>query len=416
VKMKRRDFLVTSAGLAGGFLPQILRADGKPCPPVSLSVAQGASVTAPCIESVLGRIAQRLAAASPSAPAWSDAEIGLSSLNSNIHHWGELAAGETVVGGRPPFTAANAISDQYNILDWPGKALWDPTRGDWWYSGGPTGNQDPASPTIVRYRPSDDRFVHWQGPTSMQGGIWSPSGHAHSFDAADLDVAGRKIWRHLAPHNSESYNFKLGWFDIDTFRSGRVEGDGYAKDNYPTISFLPDNRLLHLVRPQPGNAANIRRFEVDTQQWVEPLSGPQGNAGPSCYFDGRIYVTTDNGDFYAILPDGKLEPRAPTPITMDRSVSAKSTYGIFCPLGEFLYAFCGNGDIWRYDPDADNWGTSPYHRIPWLWPHDQFSESWHFISEATVGPIPNEGVALLCVPVRFHKDGTTPSRAVLWKP
>ena len=322
-------------------------------------------------KTVIGKVAQALAAASPGAPAWSGAEIGVGSLNSSVHYWGEPAAGSPVEHGRPPFHAPNGVSDAYNILDWGGKAHWDRTRGEWWFSGGPTGNQDPASPTVVRYRPADDTFCHWQGESSGVGGIWPPYGHAHSFDACDLDVAGRKLYRHLKPKDGQlPYNYHIGVFDIDTCKSEVVDGDQSFADYFPTLSFMPGSRVLHVIYSGAGYNS-IRRLNVDSRTWLADLKGPDGDRGASVYFNGKIYATTGAAkNFYAILPDGTIENKAATPVAMDGSYSA--THAILCPLGDHIYAFCGNGDIWRYSPAADSWGGAAYHSIPWFWPHDTY--------------------------------------------
>jgi hypothetical protein len=234
---------------------------------------------------------------------------------------------------------------------------------------------------------------------------------------ADLDVKGRKIWRHLVPHSSQPWGFRLGWFNIDTHESGQFSEGGWD-GTYPTISFMPDNRLLHVIRGQPGGAANIRRFSVDNMAWaMESLKGPMGRAGPSCYFRGAIYCTTDQSHFFAVQPDGTLKVRASTPIIMDRAIENTVTYSILCPVGEHIYAFCGNGDIWRYDPNADRWGDRPYDAIPWLWPHDTLSATgWHYLKQACVGPVSSLGVAMLCSARRVTRQGVSPSRALIWKP
>lgn len=46
--MKRRDFLWTSAGLTGAFLPELVRAQSRPCPPPSLAVGGGGSTSTSC--------------------------------------------------------------------------------------------------------------------------------------------------------------------------------------------------------------------------------------------------------------------------------------------------------------------------------------------------------------------------------
>lgn len=416
--MKRREFVgaavASVVSLAGG---RTARANAGDSGSVE-SVSSRHGIGPHCAGTKIAEVACELFRRSPGRPAWSEPLIGVDSLNARVHHWGDPAPGQPVLGARPPFTAPNGIRDDYNILDWPGKALWDPVQGDWWFSGGPTGNQDPASPTIVRYRPADDRFVHWQGMASRQGGIWPPSGHAHSFDAADLDVKGRRLWRHLTPHASEPYGFKLGWFDIDTFASGRVEGDRFQNDDYPTIAFMPENRQLHLIRPQPGGSANIRRFDVDSGKWAAaPLRGPPGSAGPSCYHRGAIYYTTSRGHFARILPDGHVQDCRPTPVTMSRPVNGDARYAILLPLGDDLHAFCGNGDIWRYSPQSDEWGVTPHDRIVMERVDGGSTPAGrNGLSRSCVGPVAAFGVALFCAMRRDPRDRGFVAKAWVWKP
>lgn len=416
--MKRREFVgaavASAVSMMSGRTPHARDGDSSGV----VSAAARVETASRCAGTKIAQVACELFRTAPGRPAWSEPLIGVDSLNAKVHHWGEPKPGQPVLGGRPPFTAPNVIRDDYNILDWPGKALWDPVQGDWWFSGGPTGNQDPASPTIVRYRPAEDRFVHWQGMASKQGGIWPPSGHAHSFDAADLDARGRRLWRHLTSHASEPYGFKLGWFDIDTFESGRVEGDRFQNDDYPTISFMPDNRLLHLIRPQPGGSANIRRFDVDSLSWAAgPLRGPPGSAGPSCYHRGAIYYTTSRGQLARILPDGKVQECRPTPVTMSRPVNGDARYAILCPLGDHLYAFCGNGDIWRYAPQSDEWGDTPHDRIVSS-PADGDPKisGLNQLSRSCVGPVAAIGVALFCAMRRAQQGRELVAKAWVWKP
>jgi hypothetical protein len=415
--MKRREFVgaavASVVSMIGGRTARASAGDSSGVAPASSPGGIGPH----CAGTKIAEVACELFRTSPGRPAWSEPLIGVDSLNAKVHHWGDPALGQPVLGGRPPFTAPNGIRDDYNILDWPGKALWDPVKGDWWFSGGPTGNQDPASPTIVRYRPADDRFVHWQGLASRQGGIWPPSGHAHSFDAADLDARGRRLWRHLGSHASEPFGFKLGWFDIDTFESGRVEGDRFQNDDYPTISFMPENRLLHVIRPQPGRSANIRRFDVDSKEWTDgPLQGPPGRAGPSCYHSGAIYFSTNRGDFSRILPDGRVEQCQPTPTTMARPTNGNFSYSIFCPLGDSIFAFCGNGDIWRYLPRSDVWSSRPYDAVCDCPPPGERVAGRNYLAKTCVGPVTSLGVALCCMMRRGPSSGRWVAMATVWKP
>jgi hypothetical protein len=211
--------------------------------------------------------------------------------------------------------------------------------------------------------------------------------------------------------------YRLGWFDIDTHKSGIAEGEGYNVDAFPTISFMPENRLLHIVYAQPGSAQNIRRFDVDSLQFTSSLAGPPGDRGMSCYHRGRIYCTTSTKNFFEILPSGAIRALAACPVVMDIKVQ-DGTKATLWPLGDYVYAFCADGDIWRYDTAADSWGGAPYHRIPWLWTYDEYSPGSRldYMSRSVVGPCADLGIALLCVPARSSNGKTTPARALVWKP
>jgi hypothetical protein len=180
---------------------------------------------------------------------------------------------------------------------------------------------------------------------------------------------------------------------------------------------MPENRVLHIVRTQPASSPNVRRYSVESRTWVEPIVGPAGDCGPSCYLDGKVYVTTSQRNFFAILPNGTIQPRAGLPVVMDRSYTV--THAILCPLGNYLFAFCGNGDIWRYDRASDSWGSGRYGSIPWRWPHHKFEpekSGWNYLSATCIGPVPPHDVAMVCSPSVWSMNGTVPARAFLWKP
>ena len=102
---------------------------------------------------------------------------------------------------------------------------------------------------------------------------------------------------------------------------------------------------------------------------------------------------------------------------MSRPANGDARYAILCPLDDCIFAFCGNGDIWRYEPAADTWGDGPYDRIPPPWPDGApGAPGRHYLSKSCVGPVATHGVALFCVAQRVVADGMEPARALLWKP
>jgi len=159
-------------------------------------------------------------------------------------------------------------------------------------------------------------------------------------------------------------------------------------------------------------------FDVDSQAWAAaPLRGPPGNAGPSCYHRGAIYYTTSRGGLARIQPDGEVLDCRPTPIAMSRPVNGDARYAILCPLGDHVYAFCGNGDIWRYSPQSDEWGDGPYHRLVETRPASGAPVAIrNQLSKTCVGPIPALSVALYCVLRGDGADAGRQAKAYLWKP
>ncbi len=118
-----------------------------------------------------------------------------------------------------------------------------------------------------------------------------------------------------------------------------------------------------------------------------------------------------------ILPDGKVQECRPTPVTMSRPVNGDARYAILCPLGDHLYAFCGNGDIWRYAPQSDEWGDTPHDRIVSS-PADGDPKisGLNQLSRSCVGPVAAIGVALFCAMRRAQQGRELVAKAWVWKP
>jgi hypothetical protein len=105
--MKRRDFLLRSAGTAGLLLPVLGRVEAAPCPPPALSEAKGSSVTGTC------------AASNGTAPAWF--------VNMQDRTWATPVS-NLLSAVRP---SGVSVSDQNQVCDaWTGASV-DQSRGEY---------------------------------------------------------------------------------------------------------------------------------------------------------------------------------------------------------------------------------------------------------------------------------------------
>jgi hypothetical protein len=182
--MKRREFLGVSAGLAGTLLP-VLRANARPCPPPTLSVAGGGSTTTTC--------------PSGSAPAWFEALPDRA--------WTKIASASgrrlVDVGPQPPLTIEGRTLDSI-ITSWTGACV-DQTRGELLMAanGGHAayaGNEC----YILRIRSDTPRWHRLNDPTPASHVIIEPaSGPAQYADGRMRSVHN---WNRMQFHNGKVWH------------------------------------------------------------------------------------------------------------------------------------------------------------------------------------------------------------------
>jgi hypothetical protein len=320
---------------------------------------------------------------------------------------------------RPPFVGLDPSAGTRNILDWPGKAMWDSQSGDWWYSGGGAlQSQAAGGMTIVRYQSSTDTFRAWQGLTVNSDGIWYPYNEAHCFDAADIHVPTRRIYRRMKYAAQSGPVDGLGWFNVDTFASGVIPMPS-ARDQYWTVcvhdGWGSSGSVLSF-----GNAFNFQRYDIaaGTFSTVNVNSYPQ-EGGLSIYHAGYVYYTggTLNSNLYRIAANGTITTLGTTPVPMSNSYLAASG-AILSSLGNYIYAFCGDGAIRRYDPAGNSW--SSVGSMPWRFAGTQAANSFGAgaLFQSTVGkvitnPGTGDGVMLWISGVGDWQKAT---QTYLWKP
>jgi hypothetical protein len=354
-------------------------------------------------------VATKAALLSPGA--WSSAanDVGASTISTNAAPY-----------NRPPFIALDPSTVVRNILDWPGKTMWDSQSNDWWFCGGPaTQGAGAGGMTLVRYQTSTDTFRAWQGLTVDSDGIWYPYCEAHCFDAADIHVPSRRIYRRMIYRPLSGPVDGLGWFDVDTFTSGVIPMPA-ARDLYWTLCVHPGMGASGTVLVF-NNYYNAQKFDIASGTFLTQLdtnSYPQ-QGGLSIYHSGYVYYTggtfDSNNKFYRIDSAGTITTLGTTPVQMSNSYVA-ATGAILSSLGNYIYAFCGDGTIRRYDPAGNSW--SNVGTMPWRFAGLQSANSAGALFESTVGkvitnPGTGEGVMLW---ISGTGGGQKATQTYLWKP
>jgi hypothetical protein len=242
--MKRRDFLV-SAGLAGLYLPDVVRAQAKPCPPPAVSVAGGQAASVLC-----GPL-----------PAWIDREPLFRWIPVPTSNTANSVAAQPNPGGNGAFQVVDAwggaaATPKGDVYLWGG--------GHWGYAGNevyclhlnaesPTWERlnQPSSNVVadVEYyadgRPSPrhtyQSFWVAGGKLKSLGGAYvygSSNVSPRSFDVFDL---GTKTWQ------TKTSSVGGNWYACGDHETGYIYAVG-AGPSYTTqyASLAPDNtwRLL----------------------------------------------------------------------------------------------------------------------------------------------------------------------------
>lgn len=202
--MKRREFLATSAGVAGTFLPFIGRAQSKPCPPPELSVSGGTSAAASCLAG--DAEADWIARTTGTGVVWYHDFRSVHEVN-NFRWTSGYGTDPNSVGENP--TKCRHISSDgitggcLEIVHPPGA---DPASGYWWrpfspiVAGSTTGNgratSDPGaggSLTAQAWNPQDrSQTASWSSSQYRQNQSKGVYGHASyagpGYDGTDFYI------------------------------------------------------------------------------------------------------------------------------------------------------------------------------------------------------------------------------------
>lgn len=373
------------------------------------------TVTAPA-QTVIGKIADDLNSAFPSTPGWSD-ELGTSyyladnhpdrGSGTKINDLIDRSGGGADAAGLRAFNAYSATGLAYGTLNgWAGKAHYD--GSGFWYLSGTTGDAA-HSQTAVRYSRDTDEFRHWQGANGS-GGIF-PHGAPHNFQQTCFDPVTRRLFRLTGGVTNQTN--RVAWFNVDDYTSGEFTASypaGAQISSYPAVAFLPSvgvaGSVVVLRRAASGYNAPIR-FDVSEQTWYTDITGAVHTSDVCavvCEHGGYIYFSfgQDGGVMHRLGSSKAVETLGTaTPVVMDSSKPAGfADFALWAPMGDYIYAFCASGAIYRYDTVAQTW-SAQLDTLP----------SRYIASNFTVAPIDDLGVfAFVTMATAFTE------KALVWKP
>jgi hypothetical protein len=366
---------------------------------------------------VAGLIAQAL-----TSGQWSSSTLGYYLADNHPSRPGGSTTINAAIGPKGTTTPAvlrafNAYSDgsgsEYGtLLGWTGKAFADanpndPSNPRWWYLGGTTGG-NPWSHTAVRYDCATDQFLHWQGSTyGATDGLFHPQGGPHNFGSACFDPATRRLYR-ITKGAGSPYDSCVGWFNVDTNASGLFAPTQYLGSTYASADFMPSfgaqgSVVAFIYGDSNNNVA--RRYDIDAAAWFSDIDGSRNSLTGACtsFLDGAIYFSFGDGVMYRLNADKSVTTVAGgTPISMNGGGSGEPNFCIWSPLGQYIYAFCDNNAIYRFDTVSQTWsgvvGTIPTR--PTLG-----------VQNYTVAPLAAFGVFML-----VYCETNYTETALLWKP
>jgi hypothetical protein len=319
--------------------------------------------------------------------------------------------------GRSPFIALdqNQVSGR-NILDWPGKAMWDATSGKLWFCGGGinTDGLQTQTMTLTNYDVASDTFIPYQGTTANTTGLWYPKSEAHSFNGVDFDAARRKIYRAIWTSTGAQYGAALGTFNVD---APLDNGNPYVTDAYSTdygsLVAFPEMGAVLTFR----SGTNIRRFNADTLAYVGAIQAPGSvalNGSLAVYHNGAVYFSNGNSGSLAMFKmnsSGTVTAVGAPPVEMSMA-TAGSPYqpsAVWVKLGSYLYAFHANGNIYRFSFATETWDAGAYSTIPSGVVGTQGTGG--YISASSGGGVESAGVVLWIVGTNEQSI-----KSYLWKP
>lgn len=424
--------------------------------------------------SALETAAAALYAANPGVPAWSATNpVGASTINASVPIWTvtNRSTGATGVSGQS-YTTFNAPANDDSAslpagvivetsLYWPGPTHFDAVNREWWAMLGVT-NQQPsvAGNTIVRYKldaeanaargiEAADRFRTWggigidtSGDPALSDGLWRPLCQAHNFGASAFSPSARKLYRVLnalpatargvawdSTVDGRTYDpayDHIGWFDVDSLTVGTFPFPSWSPQDfgtlYATMGEIPSRGSLgsiYTIDNNRGNYLRARSYDISSAAWGSAyINGPTTSEAcgwGSWSHNNVIYVTcaspSGQPQMASLTWNGSAHVwtvLAPPPVLMD--VGYYTAHSIIVGLGAYLYAFCVNGNIYRYDIAANSWnGNQVYDTIEF--PNGTPANPQGYVSEFVAA-----GIESIANPVIFCIFGEGTNRTRLWKP
>lgn len=324
------------------------------------------SVVAPA-QTVVGAIAQEMAAARPTGAMWSTELSTESSRYLAASHplrpassrlvnepmnrsGGGYQAFTTLTDpagtGFPPMRGFNLSSTQLLMgKAGPYSTHWDADFGGngvgaFFLCNGTTGRYAPSM-TLTRYDSATDEFRCWSGPyySGVQGSasdlqaLWPNHGEAHNFGGTAIVPPTRRLYRVVTKSSPSGQPYYLAWVSLDdpTIRGVHPEQlpSGFDKC---IIEYFPEmgaaGSLVLMVRnPGPDQATYRLDIATDSLTGLAPngstLAARQVTYMPAvCYCNGALYFSAQNpgNQWERLNADGTLTTSLPpTPVEMNEA-------------------------------------------------------------------------------------------------
>lgn len=309
--MKRREFLIASAGLTGA-LPLIGRGATQPCPPPSVSVSGGPTVTTAC-----GNVS--------GAADWSARSTGPGVVWAhNFDTAAEVGAFRVVGGvGNDPNNTSNST------------CTWDGTDG---FAGG--GSMVCAVPTGAT------SSGYWNRPMSA---IAAPFNGKTTNDAAANGTL--KFRPYNANDHTQDWNFYGGYYGHPAIQAAFPSWQGQSGIWDGSEFYLQFRAKISAARWTPGNPSGKLVF-IDvtgltgTQEIIIQSENNPGAAGDHYYKTNpyRMYTSQGSEPNSILAVNGVVQPGGP--------------YASTCTIANLAVA----NACWEWPPDV--WVTVLVHMIP----------------------------------------------------
>jgi hypothetical protein len=230
MQMKRRDFLVASAGLAGSVLPGIGLAQSKPCPQPTLGVDTGQTATTSC------------------APSTAQADWQSRTSGSGVVWYHDFQTADEVNNFRwsPGYNSGNDPLAKGG----PNAGLCHQLVGD-----GVTGGSASASTCLelVRAAGSDDGSVWWRPFSPLQGGTTSGNGRGAGQNDPGAGATITPAAWNVSDGSGTTAGWSKGWYGAAA-NTGTVPNSTWDGNDYYIQCY---------VKVDPQRIATSQNIAVD---------------------------------------------------------------------------------------------------------------------------------------------------------